>query len=142
MVVPLASPPSGGEMRRNFSKRTPGTQPCQTCTPVQTQRSLYQPYQSVAKCSRRRSGLYCKPLGFEDVAHLKVVWNLLIPPGDLDCRTREAMTAGPQFTATKALALGKRPNAHYFDVVKSWQSGGGTIPSLCRSRPRCCQGSV
>src|SRR5882762_5071153 len=110
MVVPLASPPSCGEMRRNFSKRTPGIQPCRDLYTSPNARFSLPAIPSVPKCSRRRSGFYCKPLGFEDVARLKVVWNLLIPSGGLDGRTVKAKTASPQFTATKALALGKRPD--------------------------------
>src|SRR5258708_18755840 len=55
-------------------------QPCQTEYASPNARFSLSGITSIQKCSRRRSGFYYKPLGFEDVAHLKVVWNLLIPP--------------------------------------------------------------
>src|SRR5260370_9396724 len=79
MVVPLASPPSYGEMRRNSPSERRALHLARPSTPVQTQGSLLPGIPSIQKYFSRRSGFYYKPLGFEDVAHLKVVWNLLIP---------------------------------------------------------------
>jgi hypothetical protein len=109
-------------------------------TPVQT---LLPGIPSIQKCSSRRSGFYYKPLGFEDVAPLKVVWNLLVPPGGRDCRTVKAKTASPQFTATKALALGKRPDRYsLFSRRKIIGTCGRNNSNYVRTTQRCCQGSV
>jgi hypothetical protein len=131
-----------------FSKRTPDIPPCQTEHASPDARFSLPGTPSIQKCSHRRSGFYYKPLGFEDVAHLKVVWNLLVPPGGLDCRTLKAKAASPQFTAAKALALGKRPDRHsLFSRRKIIGTRRGTIPrrndsQYVRSTRRCCQGSV
>ena len=62
--------------------------------PVRTQGCVYQAYQVSKNVLVEEVGFYYKPLGCEDVAHLKVVWNLLVPAGE-DCRTLKAKTASP-----------------------------------------------
>jgi hypothetical protein len=89
-----------------FSKRTPDVQPCPTEHASPDARFSLPVIPSIQKMLSSRC-FYYKPLKYEDVAHLKVVWNLIVPLGALDCRTPKAKTASPQFTATKALALGK-----------------------------------
>ena len=138
-MVPLASPPSGGEMRRNFSKRTPGrsTLPDRVC---QSKRKV--PFIPACQLSQNalveEAAFTINPSRLRMLLIRKLFGICLFRTGGLKCRL-QAKPAIPPYSGTCPRETTLDPHFFHHKII---EISGGTIPALSGGDDAAVKGSV